>query len=57
MLAATSYLDNTRIFCVFAVFTTVIAVCFGHAVTNTMRAFLIVCHTLPLLIGPYLFGG
>jgi ABC-type arginine/histidine transport system permease subunit len=55
MLATTRYFSNTCIFRVLAVFTTVVAVSFSHAVTSAVRAFVIVCHTLPLLFDPYLF--
>jgi len=56
--AAARYLGNSRIFCVLAVLTTVVAVSFGHAIANTVRAFVVVvCHTIPLLLGPFLPGG
>ena len=49
VLAATGYLGDSGIVCVLTILAAVITVFAGRTSANSMRAFIVVCHTSPLL--------
>lgn len=50
VFAAAGYFRYAGVFGVLTVFTTVLAVVFSHALANTVRTLLIVCHTTHFLV-------